>query len=157
MKVWRKIGGKWRASYTVEASLVFPIIFFVFVFLLFLTFYAHDVAVQKAVCYETVLEAVHGGEIEDTGTIRCIRPFEEELFEYAQKRISRGIINGKERRIFVDLKEKKKLVSIEEKEYSEAICEELDAPNFIRRIRRIRTAAEIVKEELTQMGDGYDK
>lgn len=156
MKI-RKIKGRWRASYTIEASLVFPILFSVLVFLLFLIFYAHDIVVQKAVCYETALEAVHGGEIEDTGTIRCIRPSEEELFRYVQKRISAGIIDGEERRIFVNLREKKKLIHIEGKEDSEAICEELDTPNFIRNIHRIQTAAKTVKEKLTQMGEGHDK
>ena len=156
MRIWG-VRDRWHASYTIEASLVFPIIFLVLVFLLFLTFYAHDVVILKAICYETVLKAVHGGEIEDTGTIRCIRPSEEELFEYAQKRISGGVIDGKERRIFINLKEKRKLVGVEEREYSEAICEELDTPDFIRSVHRIQTAAKMVKEELTQMGEGHDK
>ena len=156
MRIW-EIKGRWRASYTIEASLVFPILFSVLVFLLFLIFYAHDIVVQKAVCYETALEAVHGGEIEDTGTIRCIRPSEEELFGYAQRRISAGIIDGKERKIFVNLKEKKKWIGIEGQEESEAICEELDTPDFIRNIRRIQAVAKTVKEEFTQMGEGNDK
>lgn len=153
MKRW----GRWKASYTVEAALVFPILFMVLVFLLFLTFYAHDVVVQKAVCYETALQAVHGGEIEDTGTIRCIRPSEEELYQYAQKRVLGGMIDGKERKILVNRKDKKKWICIEESVYSEAVCEDLDTPNFIRNVHRIQAIAKTVKEELTQAGEGYDK
>lgn len=151
------IWGKWAASYTVEAALVFPILFSVLVFLLFLTFYAHDVVVQKAVCYETALEAVHGGVIEDTGTIRCIRLSEEELFEYAQKRLSVGIIDGKKRRISINQKEKETLVSVEEQVYAEAICEELNTADFIRNIHRMQEVKEKVKKELIQIEGEYGK
>lgn len=153
MRVW----GRWKASYTIEAALLFPMLFFILVFLLFITFYAHDVVVQKAVCYETALEAVHGGEIEDTGRIRCIRPSEEELLLYAQGRILAGIIDGRERKISINLKEKEKQVCIEEREYSEAICEELDTAAFIRNVHRIRIMTERVKEELTPAEKGHDK
>ena len=149
--------GKWAASYTVEAALVFPILFSTLVFLLFLTFYAHDIVVQKAICYETALEAVHGGMIEDTGTIRCIRLSEEELLEYAQKRLLAGIIDGKERKISINLKEKEKLVSIEEQVYAEAVCEECDTADFIRTIHRIQEIKEKVKKELIQTEGEHDK
>lgn len=153
---WEKCG-RWRASYTVEAALVFPVLFSILVFLLFITFYAHDVVVQKAVCYETALEAVHGGGIEDTGKIRCIRPSEEELFEYARGRILAGIIDGRERNISINLGEKEKQVCIEEREYSEAVCEGLDTAAFIRNVHRVRMMAEKVKEELTPVGKGDGK
>ncbi len=148
---------RWEASYTVEAALVFPVLFSALVFLLFLTFYAHDVVVQKAVCYETALEAVHGGILEDTGMIRCIRLSEEELFHYAQKRLDAGIIDGKERRITVNLEEKEKLIKIEGQVYAKAVCEELHMADFIRNIHRIQTVKERVKEELTSAEKAHGK
>mgnify|MGYP001099980552 CR=1 FL=1 len=153
MKIW----GRWKASYTIEAALVFPILFSTLVFLLFLTFYAHDVVVQKAVCYGTALEAVHGGVIEDTGMIRCVRPSREELFTYAQKRLLAGIIDGKERKISINLKEKEKVVYIKGQVYAEAVCEERNTADFIRNIRRIQTVKEKVKEELVQAKGEHGK
>lgn len=152
-----KEGERWKGSYTIEAALVFPTLFSILVFLLFITFYAHDVAVQKAICYETALEAVHGGVIEDTGRTRCIRPSKEELFLYAQGRVLAGIIDGKKRRISINLGEKEKLVCIEEREYSKASCEETDTADFIRKVRRMRVVADTVKEELTPAEKGHDK
>lgn len=151
MKTW----GNWKASYTVEAAMIFPILFAALVFLLFLTYYAHDVVVQKAICYETALEAVHGGSVEDSGAVRCIRPSTEELFDYAQKRLLAGIIDGKERTITMELTKQEKQVRVEGREFSEAVCEERDTPELIRKVRRIRTMAEIVKEELTK-GSGEE-
>lgn len=146
MRAW----GNWKASYTVEAAMVFPILFAALVFLLFLTYYAHDVVVQKAICYETALEAVHGGSVEDSGAVRCIRPSIEELSDYAQKRILKGMIGGKEQTVAVNLTKKEKQICIEGRELSEAVCEERDTPGLIRKVRRIRTMAETVKEELTK-------
>lgn len=138
---------RWDASYTIEAALVFPILFSVFVFLLFLTFYAHDVVVQKAVCYETALEAVHGGILEDAGVIRYIRPSEEELFTYAQKRLLAGVIDGKDRRISMELKEKEKQVKIEGEVSTKAVCEERYTADFIRMVHRIQTIKERVSTD----------
>lgn len=146
MRVW----GKWKASYTVEAAMVFPILFAAMVFLLFLTFYSHDIVVQKAVCYETALEAVYGGTVEDYGTVRCIRPSAEELSVYAEKRVNAGIIDGRERTILLNLTEKEKQVCIEGREYSEAVCEDRDTSSLLQKVRRIRIMADMVKEELTK-------
>jgi len=146
-KRFRQKKYRWKASYTVEASMIFPIIFLVLVFLLFMTFYSHDIAVQKAVCYEAAIEAVHGGIVEDTGTTRCVRPSKEELMDYAQKRLSAGTIDGKVREVSVILKEEKKQVQITGEKKSNAVCEETNAPDFLRNMRKLQKMAEKVKEQ----------
>lgn len=146
MRAW----GNWKASYTVEAAMVFPILFAALVFLLFLTYYAHDIVVQKAICYETALEALYGGSVEDSGTVRCIRPSVEELSDYANKRLLAGIISGSERTVIMNLTKKEKQVRIEGRKVSEAVCEERDTSDFIRKVRRIRIMAEMVKKELSK-------
>lgn len=48
----RKLQTKWRGSLTVEASLIFPIVFFAIVSLLYMSIYLHDSTVLKAITNE---------------------------------------------------------------------------------------------------------
>ena len=45
-----------RGSYTIEAALVFPLIMGVIVFLIYMSFFLHDMAVMKSCAYQAALK-----------------------------------------------------------------------------------------------------
>lgn len=67
-----------RGSLTVEASLIFPMVFTCIVFVIYMGFFLHDLSIIKSVSMEAVLYGARGemldiGEPEDMG----IRAYEE--------------------------------------------------------------------------------
>lgn len=137
------IGEKeYKASYTVEASLVLPIVFSTVLFLIFIGFYVHDIFIQTAVCYEIALEATYGGELTEGGQVECIRKTENVLNTYARNRIKVSVIDGKERTVSVTRSEKENKVYISGKSESKAVCENRDTPEFLRKVKRILSFVE---------------
>ncbi len=95
--------GFFNASYTIEASFVFPIIIAVMIAVLFLGFYLHDYAVINITAYEMACHGAEnletGKEIEDYGQ----RLFDNRLFATEIERMDISVSN---KRVQVILKGK---------------------------------------------------
>ena len=98
-----------KGSYTVEASLILPLIFFVLLYFIYFSFYLHDKEIMTNVAYETALVGSSGGII-DGASIR--RYSKEELLVYGDNRIDGILISTKLKNILVENDEKEIRVSI---------------------------------------------
>lgn len=101
---------KWsRGSYTIEASLLLPFIFFVLIYFIYFAFYLHDKEVINHVAYETAFVGSVGGFIEKS----TFREYDkEELLEYSYSRIDKILISTNVRDITVEKGNGKIKVSI---------------------------------------------
>lgn len=98
-----------KGSYTVEASLLLPFIFFILLYFICFAFYLHDKEVITNVAYEIALVGSGGGFIEKSS----FRSYsKEELLAYGNNRISKVLISTKIKNIIVEKKEGEVIVSI---------------------------------------------
>lgn len=103
LKTWNK------GSYSVEASLLLPFIFFVLLYFIYFTFYLHDKEVMTNVAYEIALTGSSGGIIEEA----TMRKYSKgELLAYGESRINGTLLSTKIKNIVVENRERETKVSI---------------------------------------------
>lgn len=138
-----------RGSYTVEAAFVLPFLFLLMLGFLQLAFSVHDRVVQKAVCYETALEAAYGGSINKNGWDGyLVRPQGKELEIYGKERAKAGIIGGKKQEIRVAYHGDEIQILAEGEVKMQAAAEQAGTANFLRKVRSVMKLAEEVKQEI---------
>lgn len=130
----------YRGSFTVEASVVVPVLFMMIVVLIYTLFYYHDKNIVSGAAYETVVVGAEQKEME-----------EQELEEYFQQRVRGKLILFLYAGADVQIeKEQIKIQCTARKKWMKLSVDmsanRTEPEKFIRNIRKLKKAGEMLGE-----------
>jgi len=138
---------RFRGSFTIEASVIVPVILMIFSLILTMLFYFHDKNVVVAISHETLVMGCGKEQISA-----------EELEQYLQRRVQRKLLLFEKVDVDAKVNDEKAGIVCSAKKKSMSMRVELhmcrtDPEQYIWKLKRIEKIKDKIEEEIEEIGE----